>query len=416
MPLVSSIKKQFSEWPIAGAMVIAGTAIGAGMFSIPVVSAGMWYGWSVVVILLSWFVMFHSGLMILEVNLKYPVGSSFDTIVKASLGPVWNAINGFAVAFVLYTVTYAYVSGGGSVIRELLSSADIELPTYWASLIFALSFAALVWMSTSVVSRVASIMLGGMIISFLLSISSLFGDAKMVLLFDTQSIDSQYFPYLFAALPFFLTSFGFHGNVPSLMKHYGKNPKLIVRCLSIGSLLTLVVYLLWQTSVLGNIGRSLFSDIISRGGNIGVLISVLGDTKQSALLSTLLGVFSNLAVASSFIGVSLGLFDYIADKFNFTDNSMGRLKTAGITFMPPIVFSLIYPDGFLYAIAYAGLGAAVFGVIVPAKMVLASRRQQPEQEFRVWGGRSLAYGVMAYGGLVIICHVLAMLNFLPSFH
>ncbi len=31
-------------------------------------------------------------------------------------------------------------------------------------------------------------------------------------------------------LPFCLASFGYHGNVPSLMKYYGKDPRTIVKC------------------------------------------------------------------------------------------------------------------------------------------------------------------------------------------
>ncbi len=49
-------------------------------------------------------------------------------------------------------------------------------------------------------------------------------------------------------------------------------------------------------------------------------------------LDLLLVVFSNFAVASSFLGVTLGLFDYLADLFGFDDSAVGRLKTALLTF------------------------------------------------------------------------------------
>ncbi len=65
-------------------------------------------------------------------------------------------------------------------------------------------------------------------------------------------------------------------------------------------------------------------------------------------------VFSNFAVASSFLGVTLGLFDYLADLFGFDDSAMGRFKTALLTFIPPMIGGLVKPDGFLYAIGYAG--------------------------------------------------------------
>lgn len=39
-----------SAW---GAMVICGTVAGAGMFTLPVVMAGAWYSWSVIMLVIS---------------------------------------------------------------------------------------------------------------------------------------------------------------------------------------------------------------------------------------------------------------------------------------------------------------------------------------------------------------------------
>ena len=103
---------------IGGTMVVAGTAIGAGMLGLPMISAGMWYSWSMVVLFGSWFFMFRSSQALLEVNLHFQPGDSFHTLVRELLGPAWTAINGLSVAFVLYILVYAYVSGGGSVVQH----------------------------------------------------------------------------------------------------------------------------------------------------------------------------------------------------------------------------------------------------------------------------------------------------------
>ena len=103
---------------IGGAMIIGGTIIGAGMFSLPVVMSGAWFFWSLLALIFTWFCMLHSGLMILEANLNYHIGASFDTITKDLLGNGWNIINGLTVAFVLYILTYAYISASGSVIQH----------------------------------------------------------------------------------------------------------------------------------------------------------------------------------------------------------------------------------------------------------------------------------------------------------
>ncbi len=77
---------QTSPSLLGGVVIIGGTIIGAGMFSLPVVMSGAWFFWSMAALIFTWFCMLHSGLMILEANLNYRIGSSFDTITKDSAG------------------------------------------------------------------------------------------------------------------------------------------------------------------------------------------------------------------------------------------------------------------------------------------------------------------------------------------
>ena len=113
---------------IGGAMIIGGTIIGAGMFSLPVVMSGAWFFWSLLALIFTWFCMLHSGLMILEANLNYHIGASFDTITKDLLGNGWNIINGLTVAFVLYILTYAYISASGGCDSDLVVVVDCQIP------------------------------------------------------------------------------------------------------------------------------------------------------------------------------------------------------------------------------------------------------------------------------------------------
>lgn len=403
---------------IGGAMIIAGTAVGAGMFSVPTVSAGMWSVWAIFALVFTWFCMLHSGLMILETNLNYPVGSSFDTMVKDTLGGTWNVVNNLSVAFVGYILCYAYISGGGSIVNHTLDATlGVAPPQIIAGFIFALGLGAFVWYSTKAVDRFTTILIGGMVITFIMSVSGYTFEMKAEVFFDTGNDQSvlSYFPFMFAALPFCLASFGFHHNVPSLMKYYGKEPRKIVKSLALGTGLALCLYIIWLFATLGNIPRPEFAQVIAEGGNIGVLVNALGRTVENVSASNLLSAFGNMAVASSFLGVALGLFDFLADFFHFDNSRMGRTKTAAVTLIPPIIGGLFFPDGFIIAIGFAGLAATIWAAIVPALMVKASREKFGNKQFRVWGGTTLVYVIIAFGILVAASHILGMMNMLPVY-
>ena len=143
------------------------------------------------------------------------------------------------------------------------------------------------------------------------------------------------------------------------------------------------------------------------------MVQALENVADASQLSSLLGLFANFAVVSSFLGVTLGLFDFIADKFKFGDDKFGRFKTAMITFIPPAIGGLFFPNGFLYAIGLAGLCACMWGTIVPAMAARASRVQFGSPAYRVWGGSALIYLVIGYGLLLVVCYLLATAKLLP---
>ena len=398
-----------------GVMIIGGTIIGAGMFSLPVVMSGAWFFWSMAALVFTWFCMLHSGLMILEANLNYRIGSSFDTVTKDLLGQGWNIINGLSIAFVLYILTYAYISASGSIIHHTLLQMNIDLSARMGGLLFALFVAFIVWLSTKAVSRMTAIVLGAKIITFFMTFGGLLWHIEPVTLLNSEAINPSYLPYLLMTLPFCLASFGYHGNVPSLMKFYGKNPQIISRCLLWGTVMALVLYTIWLLGSMGNIPRSEFISIAERGGNIDVLVQALSGVLNSRTLDLLLLIFSNFAVASSFLGVTLGLFDYLADLFGFDDSKTGRLKTAAVTFTPPVIGGFLWPNGFIYAIGYAGLAATIWAAIVPALLARASRKKFGSPLYRVWGGNSMIALILIFGIGNAVIQILSSFNLLPVY-
>ncbi|OOF78698.1 tryptophan permease [Rodentibacter caecimuris] len=417
------MKQQKSPSLLGGAMIIAGTAIGAGMLANPTSTAGVWFIGSILVLVYTWFCMMTSGLMILEANLHYPTGSSFDTIVKDLLGNGWNVINGVSVAFVLYILTYAYITSGGGItqnlLNQLLSSSEsaVEIGRTFGSLIFCIVLAAFVWLSTKAVDRFTTVLIGGMVIAFFLSTAGLLGSVKAEVLFNTLAQgEQQYLPYLLTALPVCLVSFGFHGNVPSLVKYYHRDGNRVMKAIFIGTGLALIIYILWQFAIQGNLPRAEFAPVIEKGGDVSALLEALHKYIETDYIAVILNFFAYMAIASSFLGVTLGLFDYIADLCKFDDSVMGRTKTTLVTFLPPLLLSLQFPYGFVIAIGYAGLAATIWAAIVPALLAKASRKKFPNTTYKVYGGNLMIGFIILFGVLNIVAQVGANLGWFASFN
>lgn len=400
-----------------GAMIIAGTAIGAGMFANPTATAGIWFSWSLLVFIYTWFCMWASGLMILEANIHYPSRSSFSTIVQDLLGSGWNIINGLSIAFVLYILLYAYITSGGGLTANYFNQiTSLNIGQSLGSFIFCVIFAFFVWLSTKAVDRMSTILIGGMVITFLLSMGDLLANVQMPILLNSVAQGEQsYLPYILVALPACLVSFGYHGNVPSLVKYFNGDIKKVVQAITLGSVLALTIYLLWQFAIHGNLPRSEFAPVIAKDGDIGILLSVLSAYIETGLVAKMLNAFAYMALTSSFLGVALGLFDYISDLFKFDDSIMGRTKATFMTFLPPLLFSLNAPFGFVTAIGFAGLAATIWAAIVPALLAQASRKRFPNAPYRVFGGQFMIYFVIAFGVLNIIAQIGVKLSWFPVF-
>lgn len=383
------------------------------MFSLPVVSAGMGFFWAVLALALTWFCMLHAGLFILETNLNFPPGSSFDTFIGQTLGSRWNLVNNLTLVFVLYMLCYAFISGGGSIVSQTLHAGfGRQLPPMISGVLFSLITALIVWIGTTSVSRITTLIIAGMIISFAWSIAQLMSGIQPALLLDVKA---NYLVYSAAALPIYLAAFGFQSNVPSLVKFYGKDPARVGKCLVYGTLLALFVYIIWLAVTMGQIPRDEFTAIIGRGGNIGAMVAAISSHNKDGMVLVLLNTYANLAVISSFLGGALGLFDYIADKFKFGDDYFGRLKSAGLTFLPPTIASVFFPDGFIMAMGFAGLAATLFGIFIPAMAAKVSRKKFGNPLYRVWGGNGLIHFLFAYAVVIAIFHVLASAGLLPVY-
>ncbi len=403
-----------SAW---GAMIICGTVAGAGMFTLPVVMAGAWYSWSVITLIVSWGCMLLSGLLFMKVSQHYPLGSGYDTLTQHLTPALWRKLNGLSISFVLGILTYAYISASGPVYQNSLNSAGIGISSAGAKCLLTLVVGFVVWLGTGGVGRLITFCLAAKLLLFVFLFGGLVPQINGTLLLDHYSdgTTNHYLSYLLAVVPFCLASFGFHGNITGLMSYYQGNVRQVKRALIWGTFFALVIYLFWLTCTMGNIPRQNFPEIGRQDGDIHALIQAMHDRIQRPSLGLLLDIFSHFAVICSFLGVTVGLFDFIADKLKLANTRIGRAKTALITFCPPLLASIWFPQGFLLAISYAGLLATFWALFTPALLAWRAHTHFSPQQSRPPLQLIAISLVVLFGVVNIVAWLASQLNLLPIF-
>lgn len=395
---------------IGGSCIIASVCVGAGMLGLPSAGAGAWTMWSGIAIALTMVVMTVSGWMLLEAFKHYDLKVSFNTVTKDLLGDKVNMFNNLTVYFVGGILLYAYITSSGLILQDVLG-----ISSKIASVLFVLVFSAFVWHSTRAVDRISVVLIAFMVLSFVFGVSGLAIKVDMTVLLDTINEKASYAPYAMAMLPVALTSFGYHHSVASMRAYYGEENKAKHAILG-GTVIALTLYFLWLFSIFGNLPRSQFGPVIEQGGNVDALLTALGSVIESEKVANAINTFSMAAILSSFIGVGLGVFDFLADLFKFEDTKQGRAKTWVVTFLPPLVMSLLFPFGFVIAIGYAGAAATVWACIIPALLARKSRSLENGSEgFMAPGGQGMIALVIGFGIFTAVFHFMSMLGMLPAF-
>ena len=365
---------------IGGVLIIIGTCIGGGILALPMLSAasGLWM--SSALLLGIWGLMTLTSLLVLEINLYCPQKSnSFGAMAYKTLGKTGRAITWITWLLLLYALLSAYTSGGTILLKNLFFFVSNTNPPIWTTaLLFIGILGSMVFWSTKAVdysNRFLMTFKGLLLVS---SIALLLPHINLSNILHNQAIHNN--KYLGVAAPIFLFSFGFHIVIPSLRNYIGdkrKELRLIIFC---GASIPLIIYLLWLLATLGTIPLqgtlNSFSAIKANGNSIDGLINAASAIINNKWVTASLTGFSNISVTTSFLGVSLSLFDFLAEGCKRPNTRGGRLQTALITFTPPLLFALYYPKGFITALGYAAFFVAILLVILPAMMAYKLRQEK----------------------------------------
>lgn len=375
--------KTFISQVLRASLLIAGTAIGAGMLGIPLVTYEAGIFPATMITCAVWLFMLATGLLLLEVTLWMEDGSNILSMSKKFLGYKGRALAGCIYLFLYYSLMVAYFSAGTPLLSSFLEGAfGIYLPNMVSNSIFGIIFFIIVTLGLRSVDRVNYLLMIGLVLSFLLLIGSGF-----------HSIDIDYFAFAnfkksFLAAPLLFGAFGYHNVIPSLTTYFKRDGKVMKYGIVIGTTIPLVVYLLWQWVIIGTIPNELIQHAMEKGAPITHSLMVLTHKPWLRITGQ---VFSFFAIVTSIMGVAFAMVDFIGDGLKMKREGRSRILLCILTFFPPFLLSSLDPSLFVLALSLAGgFGEAFLNGILPIMMVWNGRyKKRFSSEHRLFGKKQM---------------------------
>ncbi|EKO3398164.1 MULTISPECIES: aromatic amino acid transport family protein [Vibrio] len=393
---------------LGSTLIIAGTTIGAGMLALPLASAGIGFSTSLMIMLALWALMAFTALLMVEIHQYADKDATLHTLAKQILGNKGKWVATFAMLFLFYALCAAYIAGGGAQFTNRISEfTGLEVSGPTGTLIFTLIVAAVVTIGTGTVDRVNRLLFAGKMVAMV-----------MVLTFLAPNVSQSYLlsmplgqGLIVASIPVIFTSFGFHGSIPAIVNYLDGHTPSLRKAIVVGSAIPLVIYVFWQVVTLGVVSQP---DLVDNAG-LSALIGTLSQTVHQSNLGHVIGIFADLALLTSFLGVSLGLFEFMGDTIRKKDGNMNRIVASLVTFTPPLMFALFYPQGFIMALGYAAIALAVLAIFLPLVMVARVRRQANNNDYyQVMGGTPALAITGVVGILIVGAQLLITVGVLPS--
>ncbi|MCL1115298.1 amino acid permease [Shewanella basaltis] len=369
--------------------IVAGTAIGGGMLALPLATAALGIIPALMLLVVIWAISAYTSLLMLEINLRSGVGDNVHVITGKTLGKLGQLIQGGSFLSLLFALTMVYLMGGSSLLETRLEPIGINMSNQVAVILFTVFFGGLIAVGVKWIDKISRILFTAMVLLLVVVVSFLLPDVNLMTALNNYSTtvasgDALQQLWL-AAIPVVFTSFGFHVCIATIVRYLDGDAISLRKVLLIGSTIPLVCYILWLLVTLGSLGGE---TVHSFGGSLPKLVAALQGLVQSSVISQAIDLFANLALITSFLGVTMSLFDYVAELTRARDDVAGRAKTWLITFVPPLLCALYYPDGFFQVLGFAAIPLVVMIIFLPIAMALKQRAQD-------LGGYQVSGGIVA---------------------
>lgn len=398
---------------ISAMFLVAGTCTGGGMLALPLATGVTGFLPSLAIMLVCWLAMTATALMLIEVSLWMEEGAHIITMTSRLLGVPGKLISWFLYLFICYASLVGYTAGGGVQIAAVINAySGWGVSNEIGSVLFLALFGSMIYLGTQIVGRINAILFVAMVLAYFALVGMGLDEVDNELLTHRQWSGS------WLAVPLLLTTFSFQTMVPSLTPYLKRNGKALRLAIVGGTTITLIVYALWQWLILG---------IVPVEGQHGLAEALrLGVPPTQFVREHVNGIwiyqvaefFAFFAIATSFLGIALGLFDFLSDGLKIPERGWGKLFLGALVAVPVLIFALKFERVFVVAMeSSGGFGDSILNGLIPVMMVWIGRyRLGYAGSFRLWGGKPFLIAIFCFFLFALVLEFLIHFGIISSMY
>lgn len=353
---------------LIGLFLVVGTAIGAGVLSLPQATyiGGFWG--TVLSLIVVWLFMTIAAVNMLKARLIFKAEADLQTMTQQLLGKKMSVFTQISYLCLLIVLVAAYVIMGAAWIQNfLLSACNIVVDGVHVQWVFTVLTAALIYSG-----------LGNLgVVNNLITLIMLFF-LGAIITWCVPSVDggelSGFHPTNnISTIPLILTTFGFSIIVPSLVPFMNNNYKSVLQILLIGSVVILLVYIFWVLATFGVVGSKELQDLAAASTNGTDILNSLSVKTGSSLMAVFGSGFVVTGVISSLLGVGQCLYSFLQDLLPMPASRLRSVFSITLGFLSPFLFIQFYQKGIGQILAFGGIFVAVILGIIPTLMMLSKK-------------------------------------------
>lgn len=350
---------------IGTSLLISGTTIGGGMLALPIAAGMAGFYPSLLLMLICCIFMALTGLLLLEALLWYGKGAHFITLTESLLGKKAKVVCWVVYLFLGYASLVAYIADGG--VHFSMFSFGIEdlfWKKVWGCSLFSILMGGVLFLGRLFIEKANMFLFILMVISYL-----------CVTGVGVSHIEMSYLDYAapscaWIGVPLFITTFSYQSMLPSLLPYFKERPQDLKFSILAGCIFTFFIYAFWLLIIMGTIPlegefglKALYLKGVDATEHYQQVVHVSWVGKLSR-------AFSFFAISTSFIGIGMGLVDFLIDGFKLNNKKNLRPYFVILAVLPAWILSFSCPRIFYLALDWSGgFGDSVLNGIIPALLV-----------------------------------------------